>query len=130
MKQVKEQPLISIITPAYNAGRFIEDTLKNVMCQKYENLEHIVIDDGSTDSTVDILRKYESTYNLKWFSKSNEEQAVTVNKGFDIAKGQIVVWLNADDVLFSKRVIADVVETFNKNPEVDVRSRCAGNIVK
>ena len=116
----KFYPLVSVVTPAYNAERFIEETLKSVMNQTYPNIEHIVIDDGSTDKTPEILNRYENLYNLKWFSKPNEGQAITVNKGFDLAKGDIVIWLNADDVLFSRDVIAKVVDFFLKNPAVDV----------
>jgi glycosyltransferase involved in cell wall biosynthesis len=109
-------PLVSIVTPAYNAKRFIEDTIKSVMNQTYPYIEHIIIDDGSTDGTPQILQKYERLYNLKWFSKKNEGQAITVNRGFDLASGEIVVWLNADDVLFTKDVIYEVVKAFMRQP--------------
>lgn len=114
MNQMNVMPLVSIVTPAYNAEKFIETTLKSVKLQTYPSIEHIVIDDGSTDNTGEILGKYEGAYNLKWFSKSNEGQAITLNKGFKIAKGEIIVWLNADDVLFSSNVIRDLVEAFKK----------------
>ncbi|MCR6691285.1 MAG: glycosyltransferase [archaeon YNP-LCB-003-016] len=113
-------PLVSIVTPAYNAERFIEDTIKSVMNQTYPYIEHIIIDDGSTDGTPQILQKYESLYNLKWFSKKNEGQAITVNRGFDLASGEIVVWLNADDVLFTKDVIYEVVKAFIRQPIASV----------
>jgi len=109
-------PLVSVVTPAYNAEKFIETTLKSVMCQTYANVEHIVIDDGSTDKTADILRKYEGTCNLKWFSKPNEGQAITLNKCIDLARGELVVILNADDALFDTKVIANLV----RNRETDV----------
>lgn len=111
--------LVSIVTPAYNAADFIDHTLKSVQRQTYSNLEHIVIDDGSIDNTAAILKKYEGVYNLKWFSKLNEGQAITVNKAFKMAKGDIIAWLNADDVLFSTNVINDVVEAFRRR-DVDV----------
>jgi len=79
-------PLVSIVTPAYNAERFIEDTIKSVMNQTYPYIEHIIIDDGSTDETPKILQKFEKLYNLKWFSKKNEGQAVTLNKCIDLAQ--------------------------------------------
>ncbi|TRZ49570.1 MAG: glycosyltransferase [Dehalococcoidia bacterium] len=113
------QQLVSIVTPAYNAERYIEDTLKSIKCQTYPNLEHIVIDDGSTDKTASLLKKYEELYNLNWFSKANEGQAITVNQAFKLAKGDLIIWLNSDDVLFSIDVIKDVVETF-KRRTVDV----------
>jgi glycosyltransferase involved in cell wall biosynthesis len=114
------KPLVSIVTPAYNAERYIEDTIKSIMNQTYPYIEHIVIDDGSTDKTPQILQSYEKLYNLKWFSKKNEGQAITVNKGFDLASGDIVVWLNADDVLFTKDAIYEVVKAFIRQPRADV----------
>lgn len=113
------EPLVTIVTPAYNAERFILYTLRSVMCQSYSNIQHVVIDDGSTDNTVRILEKYRDRYNLNYFSKPNEGQTITMNKGFDLAEGDIVVWLNADDVLFDKYVIENVVEKFT-NSKVDV----------
>jgi glycosyltransferase involved in cell wall biosynthesis len=111
---------VSIVTPAYNAEKYIEDTIKSVMNQTYPYIEHIVIDDGSTDKTPQILHIYEKMYNLKWFSKKNEGQVITVNKGFELASGDIVVWLNADDVLFTKDTIYEVVKAFTKQPRADV----------
>jgi glycosyltransferase involved in cell wall biosynthesis len=117
---VKRLPLVSIVTPAYNAEKYIEDTIRSVINQTYPNIEHIIIDDGSTDATPKILQKFEKLYNLKWFSKKNEGQAITVNKGFDLASGEIVVWLNADDVLFTKDVIYEVVKAFMREPRAGV----------
>jgi glycosyltransferase involved in cell wall biosynthesis len=117
---VKRLPLVSIVTPAYNAEKHIEDTIRSVINQTYPNIEHIIIDDGSTDGTPKILQKFEKLYNLKWFSKKNEGQAITVNKGFDLASGEIVVWLNADDVLFTKNVIYEVVKAFMREPRAGV----------
>lgn len=117
---IRVEPLVSVVTPAYNAERFIEHTLLSVKSQDYPNIEHIVINDGSTDDTPRILRSYEDKYNLIWFSKPNEGQSVTVNKGFEMAKGEIVIWLNADDVLFDKGVVSCVVEQFKKFPDTQV----------
>lgn len=119
-KGVSSKPLVSVVTPAYNAEKFIEHTLSSVKDQDYPNIEHIVIDDGSTDSTPKILKEYEDKYNLIWFSKPNEGQSVTLNKGFEMAKGGIIVWLNADDVLFDKGAVSFVVEQFNKFPDTQV----------
>lgn len=113
-------PLVSIVTPAYNAGKFIEETLSSVQKQIYPKLEHIVLDDGSTDDTASILERYQEKYNLLWFSKGNEGQTITVNKGLKMARGDIIVWLNADDVLFDKHVIANIVEKFQTASDVGV----------
>jgi glycosyltransferase involved in cell wall biosynthesis len=116
----KPKILVSVVTPAYNAEKFIEETIISIKNQNYVNIEHIIIDDGSTDNTPKILKKYENKYNLIWFSKPNEGQTITVNKGFELANGDIVIWLNADDVLFDKNVISYIVEQFEKYPSVNV----------
>jgi glycosyltransferase involved in cell wall biosynthesis len=112
-------PLVSIVTPAYNAAKYINQTIESINQQDYPNIEHIIIDDGSTDSTQAILITREKEYNLRWFSQDNEGQAAAMNKGFEEAKGSIVIWLNADDVFFSRSAISDIVRTF-KEKDADV----------
>jgi len=85
---------ISIITPSYNQGEYIEEAIKSVLKQNYSNFEHIIIDAGSTDQTLDILKKYK---HLKWISEKDDGQSDALNKGFKKSKGQIIGWLNADD---------------------------------
>ena len=117
---MKDNPLVSIVTPSYNQGGFIEETILSVKNQDYPNIEHIVVDGGSTDNTLEILRKYENEYNLRWISEPDEGQSDAVNKGFRMANGEIIGWLNSDDVYFDKQAISYVVAEFEKNPEVDV----------
>lgn len=88
-------PKISIITPSFNQGQFIEQTIKSVIGQNYPNLEYIVMDGGSTDGTLDILKKYEKE--LKWLSGKDKGQSDAINKGLKMATGEIVAWLNSDD---------------------------------
>lgn len=88
-------PLISIITPSLNQGRFIRDTIESVLSQDYPRLEYIVIDGGSTDDTPDILRSYGDR--LTWRSAPDAGQADAVNSGFRLANGEILGWLNSDD---------------------------------
>ncbi len=113
-------PLVSIVTPSYNQGPFIEATLLSVRNQDYPNIEHLVIDGGSSDNTVEILKKYEKVYNLKWISEPDKGQSDGVNKGFERASGQIIGWLNSDDVYFDPHVISSVVSKFEEFTDVDV----------
>jgi len=88
-------PLVSIITPSLNQGRFIRDTIESVLSQEYPRLEHIIMDGGSTDDTLDILHSYGDR--LTWRSAPDSGQAEAVNRGIRLAKGDILGWLNSDD---------------------------------
>jgi len=113
-------PLVSIVTPSYNQSRFLEENLLSVKSQDYPNIEHIIIDGGSTDGTMEILKRYEGTYNLRWVSEPDEGHADAVNKGFAMAKGEIIGWLNSDDVYFDKGTISAAVKAFQIHPEADI----------
>jgi cellulose synthase/poly-beta-1,6-N-acetylglucosamine synthase-like glycosyltransferase len=88
-------PTISIITPSYNQELYIEQTIQSVLSQNYPNLEYIVIDGGSTDNTLSILKKYENK--LNWISEKDSGQSNAINKGLRMASGDVVAWLNSDD---------------------------------
>lgn len=90
-------PKITVITPSYNQGDFIEDTIKSVLLQNYPNLEFFVFDGGSTDKTVEILKKYEKSIDF-WISEKDKGQSDAINKGFKKATGDIICWLNSDDL--------------------------------
>jgi glycosyltransferase involved in cell wall biosynthesis len=113
-------PKVSIITPSFNQGKFIEDTILSVKNQAYPNIEHIIVDGGSTDNTLDILKKYEKTYNVRWISELDKGQSDAVNKGFAMTKGEIIGWLNSDDVYFDKSTIRVVVNAFLRHHNVDI----------
>jgi glycosyltransferase involved in cell wall biosynthesis len=87
-------PEISVITPVLNCGRFIEDAIRSVLRQGYPRFEHVVVDGGSTDGTLEILKRYP---HLTWTSERDGGQSDAMNKGFDLATGDVVVYLNADD---------------------------------
>lgn len=107
MPDGSEWPRISIITPTYNYGRFLEETIRSVLLQGYPNLEYIIIDGGSTDNTVDIIRKYQD-YLTYWISEPDEGQTDALNKGYRYCTGQIFAWLNADDAYTDSNCFKDV----------------------
>ncbi len=94
----KIYPKISIITPCYNQGHFIEETILSILNQNYPNLEYIIIDGGSTDNTVEVIKKYEK-YLKYWVSEKDSGQANAINKGLHYCTGEIFNWLNSDDYL-------------------------------
>ena len=111
-----ERPLVSVVTPSFNTGQYIESTLKSVATQDYPNIEHIVFDGGSTDNTIEILEKYS---NVDWVSEPDKGQSDALNKGFKKAKGEFIGWLNSDD-LYTDGAISKAVEYLEENPEVDM----------
>jgi glycosyltransferase involved in cell wall biosynthesis len=102
---------ISIVTPSLNQGEFIEETIRSVLLQGYPNLEFIIIDGGSTDRTIDIIRKYEP-WLAYWMSEQDRGQAQAINKGFRKATGDILAWLNADD-LYEKGTLQQISQVLN-----------------
>jgi glycosyltransferase involved in cell wall biosynthesis len=123
---VADTPLVSVITPSYQQGIFIEATIDSVKMQTYPRIEHIVIDAGSTDETVSILERHDGSYNLRWVSEPDAGQADAIRKGFAMAGGSILCWLNSDDIYLTPDVITRVVEYFSVYPDADVL--CGGGM--
>lgn len=109
-------PKISIITPSYNQGHFIEETINSVLSQNYPNLEYIIIDGGSTDNTVEVIKKYEDRLTY-WVSEPDQGQTDAINKGFKMATGEIINWLNSDDLLAPNTLIT-IANHFLENKHV------------
>ena len=107
------EPLISIVTPSFNQGEFIEETIQSVLEQDYPNIEYFVIDGGSTDSTLSTLQRYEDR--LKWISEPDNGQSDAITKGWRMASGEIWAWLNSDDV-YMPGAVRTAVEAIEKNP--------------
>ena len=110
-------PSISIVTPSYNQAPYIEATIRSVLDQNYPNVDYLVMDGGSTDGTVDILRRYEGR--LRWVSEKDKGQSDAINKGFARTKGDILAWMNSDDI-YAPGAFAAAAECFAKNPDVAV----------
>ena len=116
---------ISVLTPSYNMGQFIEENILSVLNQNYKNFEHIIIDGGSTDNTVEILKKYP---HLKWVSEPDKGQSDAYNKGLKMVTGDLVLCLNADDYLLNNTVFEKVVEAINNTENREKYSAYMGNI--
>ena len=107
-------PKISIITPNYNYAMFIEETIRSVLLQGYPNLEYIIIDDGSTDNSVDVIIKYEP-WLAYWETQPNRGQSSAINKGLKKATGDIIAWINSDDYYETQTfsVVAEAIDPAN-----------------
>lgn len=120
-------PKISIVTPSYNQARYLEWTMRSVVLQRYPNLEYIVMDGGSKDGSADVIRKYEAHLH-HWQSAKDEGQSDAIRKGFLKSSGEIMAYLNSDDLL-APGTLHWVAEFFRRNPRVDAvySHRCAVN---
>ena len=108
-------PKISLVTPSLNQGKFIEATIQSVLSQNYPNLEYLVMDGGSTDNTIEVLKRYSSQ--LKWVSEKDNGQTDAINKGMHTVSGDILAYLNADD-LFLPGTLLRVAQLFMERPQV------------
>jgi len=95
----KNYPRITIVTPSFNQANYLPETIESILNQNYPNLEYIIIDGGSTDGTVDIIKKYESHLSY-WVSERDKGQSDAIMKGFAKSSGELFTWVNSDDVLF------------------------------
>jgi glycosyltransferase involved in cell wall biosynthesis len=118
-------PLISIVTPSYNQGMFIKETIESVLTQQYPNIEYVIVDGKSNDNTIEILNSYDSDPRFKFICEEDLGQADAINKGWRICKGEIVAWLCSDDVYCDPFLFERVVNIFQANKNVSiVHGRC------
>ena len=110
-------PKMSLITPTFNSGKYLEETIKSVISQNYPELEYIIIDGGSTDNTIEIIKKY-SEYIKYWVSETDKGMYDAINKGFQKSTGEIMAWINSDD-LYHTGALLSVGKIFNDIRDVE-----------
>lgn len=113
-----EASYVSIVMPSFNQAQFIETAIRSVLGQTYPNVELVIVDGGSTDGTLGILKRYGQR--IRWISEPDEGQGDAVNKGLAMARGDIIGWLNSDDFYFDRDVFSHVVHLFDAHPDVDL----------
>lgn len=111
-------PRITVVTPSYNQGQYLEQTIRSVLWQGYPNLEFIIIDGGSTDNSVEIIQNYAS-HLTSWVSEPDHGQSHAINKGFSRCTGDILAWLNSDD-LYTPGTLHQIAQLFTQNPKADL----------
>ena len=111
-----KNPLVTIVTPSYNQAAFLEETIQSVLSQDYANLEYIIVDGGSTDGSIDIIKKYQDRL-AAWVSEPDQGQSDAINKGFLMSSGEIMAWLNSDDI-YHDGAIREMVSVFQENPDL------------
>ena len=110
-----DDPLVTIVTPSFNQGRFIRATIESVLAQDYPHIEYIVMDGGSTDDTAAVVAAYADR--LHWISEKDRGQSHAINKGFRMARGEIVAWINSDDIIYPGAV-SRAVSVLRQSPAV------------
>jgi glycosyltransferase involved in cell wall biosynthesis len=118
MENKNNWPRITVVTPSFNQGKFLEETIQSVLNQNYPNLEYFIVDGGSTDNSVDIIKKYAEKLDW-WVSEPDTGQSNALNKGLLRATGEILNWINSDDLFFPD-ALTNIAKSFITHPEADI----------
>lgn len=111
-------PKITIVTPSYNQGHFIEETIRSVLLQNYPRIEYIIMDGGSSDDSLEIIKKY-SPWLKHWVSQEDKGQADAIHQGFKVSTGEIIAWINSDDY-YMKNAFKTVAKQFSNNQHIEM----------
>lgn len=111
-------PLISVITPTYNRAGFLKETIESVLNQTYQNIEYIIVDDGSSDNTKEVVEPYLNDFRVKYFKHTNMGESKTTNRGYALSKGELTIVVNSDDPLFDNTYFEKSVTVFHERPEI------------
>ena len=122
---MRNYPRITVITPSYNQAKFLDRTIRSVLDQDYPNLEYIIVDGGSTDGSVDIIRSYADRLTW-WVSEVDQGQTDAINKGLRKATGEWVAWQNSDDVYYTGAFHEQTVPGRRHRPEVNTNRQSCG----
>jgi len=118
VKKDPNLPTLTVVTPAYNQADFLRDTIESVLMQDYPNIEHIVLDDGSTDETPKILAEYDDK--IIWETQKNMGQTATINKGWRMTSGEFITWLNSDDTFYDSKSVSTGINYLINHPETGI----------
>lgn len=117
--------MISVITPTYNSEEYLEECIKGMMSQTYRDFEHIIVDGGSKDGTLEIIKKYEGKYPMRWISEKDNGMYDAISKGFKMAKGDVFCWINSDD-MYMPWTLATINKVINKEVNGHKVQWCVG----
>lgn len=112
---MSQEILITIVTPSFNQGQFIEETILSVLNQTYKNIQYIIVDGCSSDQTMEVVNKYKDKIDIIIHEK-DEGQTDAINKGFKLAKGELVGWINSDDILYAN-CVEEIVKAYSEKPD-------------
>ena len=115
---MNQLPKITVVTPSFNQGNFIRETIESILSQNYDDLEYFIIDGGSTDNTLEIIKEYSNQINY-WVSEKDKGQSDAINKGLSRATGELFAWVNSDYILLPN-CLQKIAECYLQNKKVDI----------